>query len=577
MLPRKADEQGEALEVPERPAPFVRTDVSRSPAEGSSLRGAGPSRSPAEGSSLRGASPSRSPAEGSSLRGASPSRSPAEGSSAEARNALHERFAGRLAVRGDLSRRVVSYQGNKTAPGLRWVKYKEGFSVELVRDALRMADGHVLDPFAGIGTAALVAAASGRAATGFEIMPVGARTASAISWLARQQSPDAVKRAGKRLLCALDSGVEPPADCRFRHVPITRQAFSPETEDAIGRARAFLGRMRDHGLRLVLDVACMSVLEEASFTRKDGQYLRWDNRCGRNLRGSMNKGRIPSYREALERRLHEIVRDHPALAARYGASAPRIVEGSALAELPKLADDSVGLTITSPPYANRYDYTRTYALELAWLGYDRTAFGELRQALVSATVENHSKEEQLQRDYPRRDTLRQARTAVASQSALVEALCALQARRSQLSNPHVIRLLANYFSEMALVIAELARVTQPGGKVVMVNDNVQYHGEEVPVDLILSAIAEDCGFVCEEIGVLPRGKGNASQQMGRFGRRELRKCVYRWRLPKPVNGRCSSRSRVARTRQTHWNGSVPSRRRLTKRRRTARTFSSLAW
>ena len=92
-------------------------------------------------------------------------------------------------------------------------------------------------------------------------------------------------------------------------------------------------------------------------------------------------------------------------------------------------------------------------------------------------------------------------------------------------------MLANYFLEMALVIAELARVTRPGGRVVMVNDNVQYHGEEVPVDLMLSDIAEQCGFVCEEIGVLPRGKGNASQQMGRYGRRELRKCVYRWRKP----------------------------------------------
>ena len=28
----------------------------------------------------------------------------------------------------------------------------------------------------------------------------------------------------------------------------------------------------------------MSVLEEASYTRKDGQYLRWDHRCGRTLR-----------------------------------------------------------------------------------------------------------------------------------------------------------------------------------------------------------------------------------------------------------------------------------------------------
>jgi len=63
----------------------------------------------------------------------------------------------------------------------------------------------------------------------------------------------------------------------------------------------------------------------------------------------------------------------------------------------------------------------------------------------------------------------------------------------------------------------------------MVNDNVQYHGEEIPVDLILSSIAEYCGFECEEISVLPRGKGNSSQQMGKFGRRELRKCVYIWR------------------------------------------------
>ena len=62
----------------------------------------------------------------------------------------------------------------------------------------------------------------------------------------------------------------------------------------------------------------------------------------------------------------------------------------------------------------------------------------------------------------------------------------------------------------------------------MINDNVQYHGEEVPVDLILSDYAEQSGFVCKQIWALPRGKGNASQQMGRFGRRELRKCVYYW-------------------------------------------------
>ena len=67
-----------------------------------------------------------------------------------------------------------------------------------------------------------------------------------------------------------------------------------------------------------------------------------------------------------------------------------------------------------------------------------------------------------------------------------------------------------------------------GGRVFMINDNVCYHGEEVPVDLILSYFAEQYGFRCRAIWTLPRGKGNSSQQMGRFGRREIRKCVYDW-------------------------------------------------
>ncbi len=86
----------------------------------------------------------------------------------------------------------------------------------------------------------------------------------------------------------------------------------------------------------------------------------------------------------------------------------------------------------------------------------------------------------------------------------------------------------NYFIEMTVVIAELSRLCRPGASVFMVNDNVQYHGEEVPVDLILSDLAEQCGFRTETIWTLARDKGNASQQMGRFGRRELRKCVYWW-------------------------------------------------
>ncbi len=86
----------------------------------------------------------------------------------------------------------------------------------------------------------------------------------------------------------------------------------------------------------------------------------------------------------------------------------------------------------------------------------------------------------------------------------------------------------NYFFEMCVVVSELARVLRPGGRLVMVNDNVRYAGEEVPVDLILSDFARRLGLQVEHIWTLPRGKGNSSQQMGAHGRQELRMCVYVW-------------------------------------------------
>ena len=190
------------------------------------------------------------------------------------RKALYQRFANRLVVRPELTRRLVSYQGNKQQPGFRWMRYKEGFSADLVASNLESADGAVLDPFAGIGTTALVAAGSGRRATAVEIMPVGVRTARAVSSIAGGIGSSAVEAAGAELLRSLKSGGSPPDACRFQHVPITEHAFPSETEYAVARARAFLDGVKDEKMRLVLDTACMSVLEEVSYT------ARTVNTCG---------------------------------------------------------------------------------------------------------------------------------------------------------------------------------------------------------------------------------------------------------------------------------------------------------
>ncbi len=446
-----------------------------------------------------------------------------------ARRSLHERFASRIQVSQSLSRKLVSYQGNKRLPGLRWLKYKEGFSSGLVQGLLSQIQAErVLDPFSGVGTSVLTACGMGLRGTGIEIMPVGNLAARAISAASNGLEASATASASADLLKAI-SRENYDHNFLFPHVPITKRAFPEATEKDLARAREFICGVADPALSTVLTLACVSVLEEVSYTRKDGQFLRWDPQSGRNVSRKLHKESVPTLKDALGRRLAEIAADIPSLRRRYGGSHPSFIEGSSLVELRKLPQFSFDAVVTSPPYANRYDYTRTYALELAYLGYSADQFKELRQALLSATVENRSKRKLLAQEYGKKELFSQSLHMTDNQEALQEALSILKANAKSLSNPNIISLVENYFAEMSLVICELGRLVTPGGSVFMVNDNVQYHGEEIPVDLILSDFAEQSGFRCEAIWTLNRGKGNSSQQMGRFGRQELRKCVYHWR------------------------------------------------
>lgn len=449
---------------------------------------------------------------------------------------LEARYRSKLVINPLLTRKLVSFQASKNAAFYRWLKYKEAFSPELVDYlydlvAPRKSKLHVLDPFAGTGTALTRACARGWQATGIEVLPVGTHALKA-RFLADSVDLDEFERTA-RALSKLDWSKETGA-YRFPHIKISQDAFSKETERCIAAFMCFLDGIVDEKVRFLFWFACLSILEEVSYTRKDGQYLRWDYRSGRKLSRQFDKGRIGSFPTAIQTRIQEFFCD---LFQRNGgmfSTHAEVIEGSCLIELPKLRDNTFDLVLTSPPYCNRYDYTRTYALELAFCGYGEEDIRKLRQTLLSATVENKSKREQLQQLYGNLDQLSRFRSIASTfdqQRSLHEVLSILRAARDkgELSNNNIPNLVENYFFEMAQVVFELARILKPGGQVLMVNDNVRYYGEEIPVDLILSDFAERAGLQAEKIWVLPRGKGNSSQQMGKWGRVELRKCVYRWR------------------------------------------------
>ena len=458
-----------------------------------------------------------------------------------ARRTLYAAYEPLIEINDDLTRALVSFQGNKKEPFYRWFKYKEGFSSRLVRYFLEGADvkrGALLDPFAGAGTALFAARDIGWDAVGIELHPVPLFAIE--TRLAVEQLPVAkLDRAIERIESKAYTG--PRAS--FPHLNITTGAFPPGNEQALmAYWRYCRTRVKDPYVRRVLEFAALCVLEETSYTRKDGQYLRWDARSPKkNGKGSFRKAQIVRFHQAITRKLRMIRSDLDALAGAGGlfrSPASRrgfldLREGSCLEVLPSVGPDAVDFVVTSPPYCNRYDYTRTYALELALLGRDGDDVKRLRQALLSCTVENRAKRDEIKGHYEARGTAESfafVEDSFGSIEALQEVLSILEhlGATGKLNNVNVPRMVRNYFYEMSFVIYELSRVVRPAGKVVMVNDNVRYAGEEVPVDLILSELAKRMGFTVERIWVLPRGKGNSSQQMGSHGRRELRKCVYVW-------------------------------------------------
>ncbi len=457
------------------------------------------------------------------------------------RQKLFTKLSDKFETALNFNRQVVSFQANKEEPIYRWFKYKEGFSSGLVKNFLtKYSDkpGKVLDPFAGVGTTLFAGQALGWDSYGVEVLPVGIfvmETREAIQKINIETFNKSIENLWLEL-----KKIEVPTS-HFQHIPITKDAFPDDTEFILNQFLTYCDTINKKETRTVLKFAALSTLEDISYTRKDGQYLRWDYRSKRDLSGKpFNKGKILSFEQAMKNKLSQILIDlspqNDSLfesVADNNCGSINIIEGTCLDQLPKFDSGFFDFIVTSPPYCNRYDYTRTYALELIYLGCDNDKVRSLRQELLSCTVENKEKLDYLNQLYTSMGNSTAFDKVLAvynSSAAMREVNFTLDElnKLDKLNNNNIPRMVKNYFLELCFVIYEMARVTKSRGHCVMVNDNVRYGGEEIPVDLILSEFAEKFDFKIKKIFVLPRGKGNSSQQMGQYGRTETRKCIYLW-------------------------------------------------
>jgi len=396
---------------------------------------------------------------------------------------------------------VVSYVGNKTVPFLRIYRYKEAFAFDFVMDFLRRfeadSDDYVFDPFSGLGTTLYTSMIYGIPSVGIDKLPIAYFNSKTLPLLLLLKENE-LKKIWTSLIPKIQKSE--PADVAL-DVPIMKVAFDEETLLTLRKLKSAIDDL-SHPYRDILLLLFFSILEECSFTSKDGQFLRL-------IRDKKTSSPI----DAMNRKIAQVEEDVRRMKLLSSDRNEKLMPDVYLGDTRDLSDikfkKKPTIIITSPPYANRYDYTRTYALELCFHFVQN--FEELK-AIRFGILRSHIESKIRKDEAPPHPVIKE----------VVEIL-----GRKKLNNPKIPSMITTYFIDMQKVIKEWFEVLAPGAKVAMVVDNVRFEGELIPVDLVLSEMAEEAGFEVKEI-IVARYKGNSSQQMKKYGRVPVRESIVIW-------------------------------------------------
>jgi SAM-dependent methyltransferase len=397
-------------------------------------------------------------------------------------------------------RRLVTYVPNKKLPLYNWFKYKEGFSRELVVQLIRefglQAGETVLDPFAGSGTTLLTAKEFGIHGIGIDMLPTAVFVANA----KLKEWPDIDALLQSALKLTSTPFREPKSS--LPDVRIINLAFDKETQKQLKFFKEEI-ETYDQSVRDFLMLGLLSILEDVSSTSKDGQFLR------------LVEKDIPPVRDALRTALTRMIHDLSEIRTfglwpKTNAKTTMFRGDARELCLPLKHLGAISAVITSPPYLNRYDYSRTYALELCLLSVkSHQDMVSVRHSLLRSHVESKEHEGK-----------------AIHLPALDEVL--REVRAKPLNNERLPVMIQGYFEDMNLVIANISRYLKPQGRAALVVANAQFNGENVPTDLMLCELAQRHGLSTEAV-LVTRYKGNSSQQMAIYGRRPVRETILLWR------------------------------------------------
>lgn len=374
-----------------------------------------------------------------------------------------------------------TFSDNLALPIHRWFRYSAGFSAlwvkELIEREKSQGRSRALDPLCGSGTVLLEAERCQIESFGVEAHPFIARVAQAkLHW---REDPKAFR---KFALDVLDDAKAQESN-EYNYPALINKCFPTLTLMRLDALRKAWAHAADGSPVSELTwLVLASILRECSpVGTAQWQYIL----------PNKTKARVQDPYEAFAAKVHLMGQDM--------AKRQRLPHGPAAALLAadarqRLAvpDRWADLVITSPPYANNYDYADATRLEMSFFG-DVAGWGDLQ-----ATVRRH-----LVRSCTQHVAKLASTTYQMAEETLLEPIrrellpvCRHldEAKESHGGKKPYHAMIAAYFSDMAKVWANLRRVTCTDCLICFVVGDSAPYGVYVPVDRWLGELAVAAGF-----------------------------------------------------------------------------------
>ncbi|MHB8128564.1 MAG: DNA methyltransferase [Mobilitalea sp.] len=373
---------------------------------------------------------------------------------------------------------LLNYSDDLEKPYQRWYRYKEGFSIDLVKHLIKEyshnKSGIILDPFAGSGSTLIAANQMGYKGVGFEVNPFSYFLADCKLNYYSDEMNEEFKNAYEIIL---KSALNYSCEYKLPKLSISEKVFTEEIEkfymtidDAIISFKPQFEETKN-----LLRLGWLSCLERVSNYRKAGNGLKIKKYV---------KPRILSKDDVYAILLEQYQNMYIDIIKHKEKPNASIYNESSLNMKKRVKDESITGIIFSPPYANCFDYTEIYKLEL-WFGGFVKEYSELKD-LRKQSLHSHLNGELINVDSNKSETL----------NKLIKELSG-----KELWDKRIPLMLQSYYNDMFQILDQCYIALENKGFCCVVVGNSAYGGVVFPADLILSEYAESIGFIVNKIEV----------------------------------------------------------------------------